>query len=274
VSLPAPSFAHGFFGFCSLAEKTVRAKLTYRLSTLIAFLAYGFGYAIFLLVWLEVYRASPGALVMPRETLIAYLTLGFALNALLNLSVEMRFSLRLHQGLIVSDLLRPLGFLAQQLAQAMGDVIVNGIMVAPVLALGYFFLGEAIASSGVTAAITGSASAALALLINFSLSYLIVQASFVLHSGYGITHARAAMHQVFSGLSAPLVLFPAALREFAHFLPFRHIIETPVLLWLGQVPSEQIPQLLLSQAGWAFGLLGTGAAVFGLALSRHQVQGG
>ena len=273
-SLPAPTLLHTTFGFLALAEKTVRTKLTYRLSTLIAFLAHGLGYAVFLLIWLELYRAAPGALGMPRHVLVAYLTVAFVLNSVLNLTVEGRFGLRLHQGLIVTDLLRPLGFLLQQLAQAMGDVIVNGLLVLPVCALGYLFLGSHVLPEGPLAFGLGALSASLALLINFALSYLIVQASFVLHSGYGILFARTALHQVFSGLSAPLVLFPDPLREVAGYLPFRHIIETPVLLWLGQVPHERISSLLLEQLGWAALLLTSGVAVFSQALRRHQIQGG
>jgi ABC-2 type transport system permease protein len=272
--LSAPSLAHTASGFCSLAEKTVRTKLTYRLSTVIAFLSHGLGYAVFLLIWLEVYRAAPHERAMPRETLISYLTLGFVLNSLLALSVEARFGLRLHQGLIVSDLLRPLGFLLQQLAQAMGDVIVNALLIAPVYALAYVFLGPAIVPDSLSSLLLGSFSGLLALLINFSLSYLIVQAFFVLHSGYGILFMRVAMHQVFSGLSAPLIMFPEALRGIAAVLPFRHIIETPVLLWLGEVPQERIVSALTQQLGWAIALLGIGASIFSLALRRHQIQGG
>jgi ABC-2 type transport system permease protein len=272
--LPLPSLLHTLYGFCSLAEKTVRTKLTYRLSTLIAFLAHGLGYAVFLLIWLEVYRATSSTDVMARETLIAYLTLGFGLNSVLNLSVEARFGLRLHQGLIATDLLRPLGFLPQQLAQALGDVIVNALLVLPVCALGYFFLGQAMAPAGWAGTTLGLFSAGLALLINFAISYLIVQAAFVLHSGYGVLFTRAALHQVFSGLSAPLVMFPGLLRGIAQVLPFRHIIETPVLLWLGLVPGEDIVTLLAEQLFWAVLLLGAGMGVFSAALSRHQIQGG
>ena len=272
--LPSPSLAHTLHGFVALAEKTARTKLTYRLSTLIAFLSHGLGYAVFLLIWLEVYRAAPHARAMPRQVLIAYLTLGFMLNSVLNLTVEARFGLRLRQGLITADLLRPLGFLPQQLAQAMGDVIVNGILVLPVGLLGCHFLGPQLLPASAASCALGMLSALFALLINFGLSYLIVQALFVLHSAYGILFTRTAMHQVFSGLSAPLALFPDGLRELAEVLPFRHIIETPVLLWLGQVERAAALTLLGQQLAWLVALLVVGASVFSLALSRHQIQGG
>jgi len=101
-----------------------------------------------------------------------------------------------------------------------------------------------------------------------------VQASFVLYSPYGVLFTRLALHQAFSGVAAPLSLFPPALYGVASVLPFRHVIETPVSIWLGRVPIERAGWSLLAQAGWAAALLAAGAGIFGLVLSRHQIQGG
>jgi ABC-2 type transport system permease protein len=79
---------------------------------------------------------------------------------------------------------------------------------------------------------------------------------------------------VFSGLAAPLVMFPEALGDVARALPFRHIIETPVRLWLGLVPVADVPVLLLSQTAWAVGLLVVAEAIFRAVMRRYQVQGG
>jgi ABC-2 type transport system permease protein len=272
--LAAPSLAHMLSGFCSLVDKTARSRLIYRFSTLISFVAGGLGYAVFLLVWLEVYRSSPKGFSLSREAMISYLTVCFVLNSTLTLSVEGRFFLRLRQGLITSDLLRPLGFLLQQLAQALGDLLINAMLAASIYAVGFWFLGPSVLPRTLSFGALGAFSALLAFLINFAISYLIVQAAFVLHSGYGIVFTRAALHQVLSGLSAPLVLFPETLRDIARYLPFRHVIETPVRIWLGQVDLSASLSLLLQQSLWCAGLLALGMLVFSAALSRHQIQGG
>jgi ABC-2 type transport system permease protein len=95
-----------------------------------------------------------------------------------------------------------------------------------------------------------------------------------LQSGYGIFFLRGALHQVFSGLSAPLVMFPPPLRAVAEALPFHHEIETPARLWLGLVPGREVPALLATQAAWAFGLILTGELIFSAVMRRHQIQGG
>jgi ABC-2 type transport system permease protein len=193
---------------------------------------------------------------------------------MLILTVETRFMQRVRMGLVAIDLLRPLGFLGFQLAQAAGDLLVNVLYVLPLYGVGLWFAGPALAPPDLAAVGFGALSVALAFLIAFGLSYLIVQATFVLQSGYGVLFARAALHQVFSGLSAPLVMFPAPLRRVALWLPFHHEIETPVRIWLGQAPRAELPALMFAQAAWGVGLIALGELSFRAVMRRHQIQGG
>lgn len=272
--LPLPTFGQSAAGFVSLALKTAASKLTYRFATIISLIASGFAYCVFLLVWMEVYRVNPNPGPIPLGTMKAYLVSAFIVNSVLTLTLEMRFMQRVRMGLIVSDLIRPLGFLPFQMAQGVGDALVNFVFVVPVFAVGWWFLGPALLAPSAGSAALGVLSLLLAFVVSFGISYLVVQAAFVLQSGYGVLFARAAFHQVFSGLAAPLVMFPEALGSVALALPFRHVIETPVRLWLGLVPAKEIPVLLLSQAAWGLGLLAVADAIFRAVVRRHQVQGG
>lgn len=274
AALPMPTLGQNAAGFVSLALKTAESKLTYRFATVISLIASGFAYCVFLLVWLEVYRVNPNPGPVPIGTMKAYLVAAFVVNSILTLTLEMRFMQRVRMGLVVSDMLRPLGFLPFQMAQGVGDALVNLVFVVPVFAVGWWFLGSAMLAPSIGSALLGVVSLLLAFVVSFGISYLIVQASFVLQSGYGVLFARAALHQVFSGLAAPLVMFPAALRDVAVVLPFRHIIETPVRLWLGLVPAREVPALLATQAAWGLGLLVVAQSIFRAVLRRHQVQGG
>lgn len=272
--LPAPTFAQCVRGFVALAEKTAATKLTYRFATFLTLLASALGYSVVLLVWLEVYRENPRPGPIGREAMLAYLVTAFLVNCMLTLSLEFRFMQRVRMGLVAVDLLRPLGFLAFQLAQGVGDALMNVLFALPIALVGFWFLGGALLPPSAGAAALGFLSSVFAFLVSFGVTYLIVQATFVLQSGYGVLFARAALHNVFSGLAAPLVLFPPALSGVAVWLPFRHIVETPALLWLGQVPAADIPWLLFEQLAWGVGLCAGGHAIFGAVMRRHQIQGG
>jgi ABC-2 type transport system permease protein len=273
-TLAAPTLRQAVAGFCVLAQKTAQTKLTYRLATFVTLLSSAFAYCVFLLVWEEVYRRNPHAGPLTREQMLGYLVMAFLVNTTLILNVESRFLQRVRMGLVAGDLVRPLGFVFFQMAQATGDLMVNALYAVPIYAVGLTFAGSALYPASWLAALLGVVSVALAFLIGFGISYLIVQASFVLQSGYGVLFARAALHQVFSGLSAPLVMFPPPLRHVAEWLPFRHEIETPARIWLGQAPLAEAPRLLLTQAAWGVGLVVAGELIFRAVMHRHQIQGG
>jgi ABC-2 type transport system permease protein len=274
TALAYPTFRQSLLGFCVLAQKTAQTKLTYRLATVLSLLSGALAYGVFLLVWREVYRANPRPGPLSREQMMAYLVVAFVVNSILAIAVEMRFLQRVRMGLVAGDLIRPLGFVFFQMAQAAGDVLVNTLYAVPIYLVGCWFVGSALLPVSAVAALLGLVSLGLGFLIGFGISYLMVQAAFLLQSGYGVFFARAAVHQIFSGLSAPLVMFPAGLRSAAEALPFHHEIETPVRIWLGHAQGYEAGSLLAAQAAWGVGLILAGELIFRAVMRRHQIQGG
>jgi ABC-2 type transport system permease protein len=258
----------------TLALTTLKGRLTYRMATLVSLLSNAVGYAVVLLVWRQVYADNPTGALVPKAALFPYLVTAFVLNFTLTPTVESRFGFRLRLGLITSDLLRPVGFLPFVLAQALGDAVTNLWLVLPVGALALTVFGGAIMPPDALAVALGSVSFGLAFLVTFGVSYLNVQAAFVTHNYYGIFFARTSLHVAFSGLMAPVALFPPALRSAADVLPFKHIIDTPVRIWLGQVSPTEALALLAGQGAWALGLIVLSSCVLSAALKRHQIQGG
>jgi ABC-2 type transport system permease protein len=273
-ALRVATFSQRAVAFAVLAEKTARSSLTYRLSTVLMLVASAAAYSVILLVWLEVYRKNPNPGPLPRSTMLAYLVTAFVTGQLLTLGVDWRVLQRVRLGLVATDVIRPLDFVTFQLAQAVGDLLVNVLYALPIFGVGLWFVGGGLLPPSLGSAAVGVVSAALAFFVSFGITFLIVQAIFVLHSGYGIITAKVALLQVFSGLSAPLVMFPEGLRNVAVWLPFRHIIETPVSIWLGHARAVDVPGLLLGQALWGSALVTAGTLLFGAVMRRHQVQGG
>ena len=278
VTLPAPlrvaTFSQRAAGFALLAEKTARTRLAYRLSAVLALTASALAYSVVVMVWLAVYRENPKPGPLSLQAMLAYLVTAFVTGEALTLAVDWRVLQRVRMGLIATDVIRPLGFVTFQMAQAVGDLLVNLVFALPIFAVGLWFVGAGLLPPTPSSVAFGLLSGALAFFVSFGMTFLIVQAIFVLHSGYGVVTAKVALFQVFSGLSAPLVMFPEGIRNVAVWLPFRHIIETPVSIWLGQVESARIPGLLLGQAAWGVALITAGTLIFGSVLKRHQVQGG
>jgi ABC-2 type transport system permease protein len=258
----------------ALFMRATRTSFAYKPALLLGMLTVGISYVVPMLVWRYVYAARSQPLAVPASRLFPYLLLAAALNFVFFMGVESRIGQRIRLGLIATDLLRPVDFQLTQLTQALSDVWLNVVMVVPFVVLSYVLWGRAALPHDGLALLGFGASAFLALLIQFAISFIFVQTAFVTFSNYGVFVAKTALQLTFSGISAPLALFPPALRAVAERLPFCHTIHTPVSIYLGAISGQAVWGELCVQAAWAAGLLLGGRWLLGLSLRYLEIQGG
>jgi ABC-2 type transport system permease protein len=258
----------------ALFVRATRTSFAYKPALLLGMLTVGVGYVVPMLVWRHIY-AQPGIkLAVPASQLFPYLLLAASLNFCFFMGVESRVGQRIRLGLIATDLLRPVDFQLTQLAQALADVLLNLAMVLPFVGLSYLLWGRAALPHDALSFAGFCVSAFLALLIQFAMAFIFVQTAFITFSNYGVFVARNALQQTFSGISAPLALFPPALGAVARHLPFCHTIHTPISIYLGWISGRSMGEALAIQAAWALGLLLSGRALLGLSLRYLEIQGG
>lgn len=261
----------------ALFVRAARTSFAYKPALLLGMLTVGISYVVPLLVWRHIYAARAlhaVAMPVPASQLFPYLLMAASLNFVFFMGVESRVGQRIRLGLIATDLLRPVDFQLTQLTQALSDVLLNVTMVLPFVALSYVLWGPAALPHDGMAFVAFCASAFLALLIQFAISFIFVQTAFITFSNYGVFVAKSALQQTFSGISAPLALFPPTLRAVAERLPFCQTIHTPISLYLGTISGPGVIGVLLVQAAWAVGLLLTGRVLLGFSLRYLEIQGG
>lgn len=258
----------------ALFVRATRTSFAYKPALLISLLTVSVSYVVPMLVWRYIYAARTEPLAVPQEQLFPYLLLAASLNFCFFLGVEGRIGQRIRLGLIATDLLRPVDFQFTQLTQAISDVFLNATLVLPFVGLSYLLWGRAALPHDALSLLAFGLSAFLALLIQFAMQFIFVQTAFITLSNYGIFVARTALQQTFSGISAPLALFPPMLRSVAERLPFCHTIYTPVSIYLGTISGGAVGHALLVQLVWALSLLLLGRALLGLSLRYLEIQGG
>lgn len=254
--------------------RAVRASFAYKPALLMSMLSAAVSYAIPMLVWRHIYGHSSRHQTLPAEQLFPYLLIAGCLNFAFAMNVEGRIGQRIRMGLIATDLLRPVDFQMAQLAQALSDGVFNCCLVLPIYGITLLFWGRNALPHSVSALAAFVVSVVLSFVILFAVSFIFVQATFITYSGYGVFVARNALQQTFSGLSAPLILFPPWLRAASEWLPFRHTINTPISIYLGWLREAEVWRALVEQALWAAGLLLLGRFLLGRALQRFEIQGG
>lgn len=258
----------------ALFVRSVRASFAYKPALLLSMLSAGFAYLIPMLVWRHIYAVRQQQQLISAQALFPYLLIAGCLNFAFAMNVEARIGQRIRLGLIATDLLRPVDFQLAQLAQALSDGLFNLLLVLPIFGVALTFWGHSALPHGPAAFAAFSVSVLLSFVILFAVSFIFVQASFVTYSGYGVFVARNALQQTFSGLSAPLILFPPRLRAISEWLPFRHTIHTPASIYLGWLSGEKVWSALGAQALWAILLLALGRFLLGQSLRRFEIQGG
>lgn len=77
-----------------------------------------------------------------------------------------------------------------------------------------------------------------------------------------------------SGNILPLTLFPDAWQSALRFSPYTQLLDTPIALYAGQLPQDEILLRLIIQAGWVGVLIGVGYYIWHKNLKRIVVQGG
>jgi ABC-2 type transport system permease protein len=260
--------------YTALFVRSARANFAYRQSLLPSLLSAGVAYAVPVLVWRHVYAMNPHSLSVPSSAMFPYLLLAGCLNFALAMNVESRMGQRIRTGMIATDLLKPVDLQLAQASQALSDGVFNAFLCVPIALVAYVTLGDGLLPASAVALLAFVLSAVLAFLILFSISFLFVQAAFYTYSGYGIFAARTALQQTFSGLSAPLALFPAWLRDTSEWLPFRHTIHSPISIYLGWIQGAALLRTLALQVAWLLLLFGLGRWALTRALRRLEIQGG
>jgi len=263
-----------FATFFALFSRGLRSNFAYRPALLLAMLSAALSYAVPMLVWRHIYASGGGSKAVPAQALFPYLLLAGCLNFGFAMNVESRIGQRIRMGLIATDLLRPVDFQMAQLSQALSDGIANLAFVLPVFGVACAFWGKSAFPHDAAAFFAFCASVLLAFVILFAVSFIFVQATFITYSSYGVFVARNALQQTFSGMSAPLALFPAGLRAASEWLPFRHTIHTPVSIYLGWINGSAVWAALGAQLIWALGLLLVGRYMLRVSLLKFEIQGG
>lgn len=254
--------------------RALKANFAYKSSTILGLFTASMSYGITVLVWTHVYVQKGSVLTVPREQMFAYLALAFCLNYSCTINIDQRVGNRIRMGLIATDLLKPLDFQLSQAMQALSDCLFNSFIGLGILAVVFCLMGATLYPKSPGALALFPLSVFLGFWVQYSIVFLFIQGAFYTYSGYGIMASRNALHQTFSGLQAPLILYPSFLHSIGRWLPFQHVIYTPISIYQGRVEGIEAWKLLGEQALWAAGLYLLGFLAMRKALRQLEIQGG
>ncbi len=245
--------------------------------------AYRFDYIAYLLwlvirlfilraIWLAIYDGQDSLNGISADTQIVFITITTLQGLILATNVDWLIQVQVTSGRVALNLIRPLGFIPQMLAQQVGSTV--GYL--PFLVL---LVPMAILIGSLRMPDPGNVGP---YLLSLVLAYVVSTLTWMLVGmlAFWIMHVNAL--RVILGLASdflggalvPLWFMPDGLRFVLELLPFQAILFLPAAIYAGEVTGTGLIQPFAVQLGWIVLLWWCATIVWRRAQRRIVIQGG
>lgn len=235
--------------YLALARVQFRTSLTYRANYLITIVGVLAQVYLLTTVWTAVYAGRGSIDGVTLGTAVVYSTLAVVQYTLFFPYFFSQIPQRVRDGTVGMDLLRPVGFVAQNLAGQTGVTV--ALLPAVLLALpGAVVVGGLAPPSGSWAGVGYVLSLAGAYVVTLLLSVLVGCIAFWTTELGGVLLVFRTVSQFFSGALVPLWVMPDWLRTAVMALPFQATTYTPTAIYVGALRGEEAVTALVQQGVW------------------------
>ncbi|WP_344142408.1 ABC transporter permease [Polymorphospora rubra] len=259
----------------SLARMAWSTVLVYRGEFLLQLAGVAVQTVALFAVWRALFAADPGGEMagLSWEQMKAYLFVAFLTGTLLSGFTDGQIAIRVLDGSVALDLVRPIDYQLARFAESVGYLVGELFVVA---VMGSVLL---VAFGGMP--LPDPAQAGLFLLsllamvpLKFALVYLVGLACFWTGNFHGLSLSRVAITNILSGALVPIALYPGWLQTICAWSPFPGIVSTPALIFLGQVRGAESAYLIGTQLLWVAVLWIGARLLWRVAVRRLVVHGG
>lgn len=225
-------------------------------------------------VWRALYAGRSSLGGFSWSEMQTYMILTFFGNAVVGMHSEMMISYRILDGSVAIDLLKPLDYQTARLVETVTTALIEGVIAIAAAVVVALLLGANLWPTSSLAGVLGALSFVLGVLIKFGVVYLSGMVCFWTTNGWGIAWAQMSVSQLFSGALVPLPFLPEWLRVTAEWLPFKGMIYSPIVIYLGRVDFPTAGRMLALQAAWVLALWVLGRICWRLMMRKVIIHGG
>lgn len=268
--------------YVAVLSARYRMLLQYRAAAFAGFATQLFWGAIRLMILAAFYAAATSPQPMTLPELVTYIWLGQALLGLLPWNIDAEFTLKVRDGSVAYELLRPLDlyhfWFARTLAFRIAPTTLRclpmglfAMLVLPAVGLDAWAMRPppSLATGvwfGVSLAAAVLLTTAITMLMHISLLWTI--------SGQGMDRLAPSFVLLLSGMLIPLPLFPDWLQPVLNMQPFRGLVDVPFRIYSGNIPSSVALWDIAQQWLWVALLIWLGRVLLARGTHTLVVQGG
>lgn len=228
---------------------------------------------VYIFVWQAIYNQTGNAGGFTISQMVTYyiLVVSFSSIATWGINEDMAHSIR--KGNINKELLNPISYFKYYFGMNIGE-----LAFATVVGFATFIICSIFWQLTLPTSIINFILCIFVMLlgipITFFIQMIVGTTGFYTSSIWGMQTLRKAIIQIFSGMIAPITLFPLWFQELSKWLPFKELIYTPINIWLGNISTSEILFVILKQIIWGIILYFIAKIFFNHAVKNITINGG
>ncbi|MDB5054464.1 MAG: ABC-type uncharacterized transport system, permease component [Bacilli bacterium] len=259
--------------YLEFAKKSFQNNIVYRMDYFAGVINAIVMIFVNLAIWKAIYEEEETLEGVQFKMLATYIVLSFLMQVLYIMD-EYFIESKVRSGLISADMIKPINFRLYVFSYNLGTMIFRLIMqLLPALIIS-IFLFKLLPPFSIIMLTYFVISGLLGYLVLYNLNFIVWVSSFWFYWTFSLVTIKDAAVMIFSGALIPLWFLPQGLVDFIKLTPFDSIFYTPIRIYLGMVPENEIVASLVKQMIWVFVLFGIGQLLWRAATKKLVVQGG
>lgn len=225
-------------------------------------------------VWKAAYAGKSSMQGVTADQMVTYSIISILLGAVFTNRVHMTVNMKVREGTIGTDLLRPIDPVLSWFFDDIGwaaDAFL--FQMVPLLACSVLLFQVPLPAS-LSAFGLFLVSSCLSYVILWSISAATAMTAFWTLDIGNLNFVRMQIVRILSGSFVPLWFFPRWFQDVSNYLPFVYTFQAPLGIYIGVTHGAEAFRIIGLQAVWAAGLVLFLRAVWSAARRRVIVQGG
>lgn len=228
---------------------------------------------VYIFVWQAIYANTENTSGFSLSQMVTYYILAISFSSIATWGINGMMAHSIRNGQINKELLNPISYFNYYFGINLGEVGFATVIGIATFAICSIFWKLSLPANFLDF-ILCIIVIILGIPINFFMQMIVGTIGFYTNSIWGIKIFRRAIIKIFSGIIAPISLFPIWFQNLSRILPFKKLIYTPINIWLGQVEYSEIIFVIIKQILWVFILYIIAKLFFNHSIKKLTINGG
>lgn len=228
---------------------------------------------VYIFVWQAIYNQTGETGGFSLSQMVMYYILAISFSSIATWGINEMMAHSIRNGQINKELLNPISYFKYYFGINLGE-----IAFATVIGIATFVICSIFWQLALPANFIDFILCILVILlgipVTFFIQMIVGTIGFYTNSIWGMQILRRAIIQIFSGIIAPISLFPLWFQELSKFLPFKELIYTPINIWLGKISYNEIIFVIIKQIIWGVILYVVAKLFFNHSVKKLTINGG